>query len=193
VSVSSRGVRVLIAIASAALLMSVAPALGSAAAGGKKGAPSLNVLGFGINQLFVAKGTTVKSPSMCDAIVGSDSPIGPPQQVYLTVFVRANGVPKKAATQIKDTLPYGYDEVSSPTFTPPTAFSNVFGVGAFAVGSPSTSAKGLYYEPIVSFNAEAGKYEGPSANEFDGEYAYTVQAKFGGRTLRSSATVKVDC
>ncbi|MBN9621342.1 MAG: hypothetical protein J0H06_00070, partial [Actinobacteria bacterium] len=124
---------------------------------------------------------------------GEGQPVGPPQQVYLTVFVRATAIPKKAPTQIKDTLPYGYDEVSSPTFSDPFPFSRGFAAGSFAVGSPPGGTKDLFYEPIVSFASEAGEYEGPSAEEFDGEYSFTVSTKVGGRTLRSTATVNVDC
>lgn len=175
------------------LALIAAPATSLAAGKGHNTAPSFNVLGFGINQLFVAKGTTVKSASMCDAIVGADSPIGPPQQVYLTVFVKANAIPNAAPVQLKDTLPYGYDEVSSPTFTQPTPFSKVYGKGSFAVGSPPVSSEGLYYEPIVSFASEAGQYEGPSSDEFDGEYIYTAKVKVKGRTLQSSAKVSIDC
>ncbi len=102
--------------------------------------------------------------------------------------MRATGIPKKAPTQIKDTLPYGFGDVASPTFTEPAPFSQIFGSGTFTVGSPP-DAKNLFYEPIVSFNSETG----PSAEEFNGEYSYTASVKFGGRTLRSTAKVTVDC
>jgi hypothetical protein len=158
----------------------------------KAAGPSFDVLGFGINQLFVAKGTTVKSEELCDAIVGGEgSPVGPPQQVYLTVYVRATGIPKKAKVEFKDSLPYGYDEVASPTLSEPVPFSQIYGVGGI-VGTPENT-KNLYYEPIVSFSAEAGQYEGPSAEEFNGEYAYSAQTKVGGQTLKSTAKVTVDC
>jgi hypothetical protein len=160
---------------------------GIAAAAGKGPAPSVNVLGFGINWLFVPKGTTVKSEAMCDEIVGADTPVGPPQQVYLTVFVRANGVPKKAPTQIKSALPY--EGGAGSAFGEAVPFSQAFGSGSFAVGSPPVSAKGLFYEPLVSFNSE----NGPSAEEFNGEYSFALQTKVGGRTLKSKGTVKVAC
>jgi hypothetical protein len=163
------------------------------AAGKGQNAPSLSVLGFGVNQLFVPKGTTVKSQSKCGDIVGSSSMIGPPQQVYLTVYVRATGIPNKAPTQIKDTLPYGYDEVASAEFTPPAPFSNAFGAGILPFGAPPGSTKDLFHTLIVSFASEAGTYEGPSSEEFDGEYSYTVSVKAKGRTLTSTAKVTVDC
>jgi hypothetical protein len=191
VSVSSKRVSVLVLVSVLAAALAL-PATG-AAAGGKKPAPSLRVLGFGVNQLFVAKGTTVKSESMCDAIVGADSPVGPPQQIYLSVAVRATGIPKKAPTQYKDKLPYGDDPFAVPDFTDPVPFSRAFAAGTFPVGGATGSSKDLYYLPIVGSNAEAGQYEGPSAEEFDGEYSFTASVKVGGRTLRSTATVNVDC
>ncbi len=185
-SVSSKRVGALIALLAVLTAALVLPATGMAA--GKKPKPSLQVVGFGINWLFAAKGTTVKSERLCDEIVGADTPIGPPQQVYLTVFLRAIGIPKKAPVQFKSSFPYGYSDVSAPTFTEPVPFSQIYGTGSFAVGSPP-NAKNLFYEPIVSFNSESG----PSAEEFNGEYSYTASVKFGGRTLRSTAKVKVGC
>ena len=157
----------------------------ASAAKPKAAGPSFNVLGFGINQLFVAKGTTVKSERMCDEIVGADTPVGPPQQIYLTVYVKASGIPKQAKVQFKDSFPEA--ELSTPTLSEPIPFSRLYGVGGL-VGVPDDTSD-LYYEPIVSFNSE----NGPSAEEFDGEYAYTAQTKVGGHTLKSSAKVKVDC
>ena len=68
----------LVPVAACLLLGSLAsaPATLLAAGKGHTPAPSFNVLGFGINRLFVAKGTTVKSASQCDAIVGADGPLG---------------------------------------------------------------------------------------------------------------------
>jgi hypothetical protein len=153
----------------------------------KAAGPSFNVLGFGINQAFVAKGTTVKTERQCDDIVGADSPVGPPQQIYLTVYVKAAGIPKKAKVQFKDSFPYGYDDVSTPTLSDPVPFSRLYGVGGL-IGAPEDTRE-LYYEPIVSFNSE----NGPSAEEFNGEYSYSAQTEVGGHLLRSTAKVKIDC
>lgn len=183
-SVSSKRVGALIALLAVLTAALALPGAGMAA--GKKPKPSLQVVGFGINWLFAAKGTTVKSEKLCDEIVAADTPVGPPQQVYLTVFVRATGIPKKAPVQFKDSFPFS--ETSTPAFTEPVPFSRIYGTGTFAVGSPP-NAKDLFYEPIVSFNSEYG----PSAEEFNGEYSYTASVKFGGRTLRSTAKVKVAC
>jgi hypothetical protein len=155
--------------------------------------PSLSVMGFGVNRLFVPKGTTVKSSSMCDEMVDSDSPIGPPQQVYLTVSVRATDIPAHAPTQIKDSLPEGEEELDNPELTPPAPFSRAFAKGSFLFGAPSGSQKDLFYTPIVSSSAEEGEYEGPSAEEFDGIYSYTASVKVGPHTLASTATVTVEC
>jgi hypothetical protein len=188
VSVSSKKSRALILLVALSTVALALPGLGSAAAAGKKPAPSIKVIGFGVNWLFAAKGSTIKSESQCDEIVGADTPVGPPQNVYLTVFVRATGIPKKAPTQIKNTMPYGYADAASPTFTDPFPFSQGFAAGAFPVGSPPNT-KDLFREPLVSFDAATG----PAAEEFDGEYSFTVSTKVSGRTLRSTGKVTVDC
>jgi hypothetical protein len=188
VNVSSKKSRALILLVALSTVALALPGVGSAAPAGKKAAPSINVIGFGINWLFVAKGTTVKSERQCDEIVGADTPVGPPQNVYLTVFARATGIPKKAPTQIKDTLPYGYDDASSPTFTEPFPFSQGFAAGSFPVGSPANT-KNLFHEPLISFDSSTG----PAAEEFDGEYSFTVSTKVGGRTLRSTGKVTIAC
>ena len=156
--------------------------------------PSMSVVGFGINRLFVPHGETVKSDSQCDEMVGSDTPIGPPQQVYLTVFLRATAIPPKAPTQIADSLPSDDGELSSPELTPPVPWSKAFAKGSFAFGEPTTGdQKDLFHTFIVSFSAEEGTYEGPSAEEFDGTYSYTTSVKAGGHTLTSTAKVTVEC
>jgi hypothetical protein len=160
---------------------------------GKAAGPSLSVIGWGVNRLFVPKGTTVKSSSMCEEMVGSDDgPIGPPQQVYLTVYARATGVPNHSPTQIKDSLPEGSEEADITELTPPVPFSRVFTKGT-SFGAPDESTKDLFYGAILSFSAEEGAYEGPSAEEFDGAYSYTASVKVGPHTLTSTAKVTVDC
>jgi hypothetical protein len=160
---------------------------------GKAVGPSLSVIGFGVNRLFVPKGTTVKSSSMCDEMVGSDTPIGPPQQIYLTVYARATDIPPHAPTQIKDSLPEGDEELDIPEFTTPAPFSKAFAKGAFSFGAPEGNQKDLFYTAILSASAEEGEYEGPSAEEFDGTYSYTASVKVGPHTLTSTAKVTVDC
>ncbi len=59
--------------------------------------------------------------------------------------------------------------------------------------TPPGHCESLYYEPIVSFASEAGQYEGPSSDEFDGEYIYTAKVKVNGRTIQSTAKVSIDC
>jgi hypothetical protein len=159
----------------------------------KAAGPSLSVIGWGVNRLFVPKGTTVKSSSMCDEMVGSDSPIGPPQQIYLTVYARAIDIPSHAPTQIKDSLPEGDEMSDIPELTPPVPFSRVFSKGG-SIGAPTDeSQKDLFYGAILSSSAEEGEFEGPSAEEFDGTYSYTASVKVGPHTLTSTAKVTVDC
>jgi hypothetical protein len=159
----------------------------------KAAGPSLSVIGWGVNRLFVPKGTTVKSSNMCEEMVASDDgPIGPPQQVYMTVYARATGIPNHAPTQIKDTLPEGAQGGDIPELTPPVPFSRVFTKGT-SFGAPDESTKDIFYGAILSFSAEEGEYEGPSAEEFDGTYSYTASVKVGPHTLTSTAKVTVEC
>jgi hypothetical protein len=154
---------------------------------------SFSVIGWGINRVFVPKNTTVKSDSMCEEMVGSeDGPIGPPQQIYLTVYVEARGVPAHSSTRIKDSLPEGDAEFAIPDFTEPVPFSRVLTKGT-SIGAPEESQKDLYYGAIFSTDAEEGEYEGPSAEEFDGTYSYTASVKVGPQTFTSTAKVTVDC
>jgi hypothetical protein len=188
----------------ACLVVGGALAVSSAAAHGTSGgrrrpeqkkptAPSLSVIGFGVNRLFVPKNTTVSSLQKCADMVESDSLVGPPQQIYLSVFVRANGIPHKAPTQIKDTLPYGDDAFANPELTDPAGFSKWFAGGSFPFGAPPGPTAGLYHLLIGSAASEAGTYEGPSADQFNGEYSFTASVKVRGRTLTSTAKVSVDC
>jgi hypothetical protein len=175
------------------LLIFVAAWPGGATAKPKAAGPSLSIIGWGINRLFVPKGTTVKSSQMCEEMVGSDDgPIGPPQQVYLTVYTEATAVPNHPPTQFKDSLPEGSEQVDEPEFTSPVPFSRIFSKGS-SFGAPDTSAKNLFYTALLSFSAEEGEYEGPSAEEFDGTYSFTASAKVGPHTLTSTAKVTVDC
>lgn len=170
------------------------PAVAVKRAHGKAAGPSLSVIGWGVNRLFVPKGTTAKSTSECEKLVASDNgtPIGPPQQIYLTVYVEASGIPAHSHIQIKDQLPERWEEASITEFTDPVPFSRVLTKGA-SIGAPEGAPKNLYYGGILSENAEAGTYEGPSAEEFDGTYSYTASVKVGPHTLTSTAKVTVDC
>lgn len=188
VSIAPKAAGLMFVLAALAALPSV-----TFAASTRQSAPSLSVVGFGVNRLFVPKGTTVRSQDKCGEIVGSSSMVGPPQQVYLIVYVRVSGIPKKAPTQIKDTLPYGYGEVANSEFTEPAPFSNAFGAGALPFGAPPGSKQDLFHELIVGFASEAGTYEGPSAEEFNGEYSFTASVKVRGRTLTSTGKALVDC
>jgi hypothetical protein len=155
--------------------------------------PTMSVVGFGVNRLFAPKGATIKSSSMCDEIVGADGPIGPPQQVYLTAYLRAKAIPAKAPTQIADSLPGAGGDFTSPELSPPVPWSQAFAKGSFFGGPTTGDQKDLFYLPIVSFSAEQGTYEGPSSEEFDGMYSFTASVKVGGRTLTSKAEVTVAC
>lgn len=155
--------------------------------------PSLSVIGFGVNHLYVANGTTVSSSTMCDEIVDADGPIGPPQQVYLMAYVRATDISADTPTQIADSLPEGDEELDEPTLTPPTPWSKVFADGSFAFGGPPGDQKDIFHTLIVGSSAEEGANEGPSSEEFDGTYSYTTSVEIGQQTLTSTAKAIVAC
>lgn len=155
--------------------------------------PSLSVIGFGVNRLYVPNGETVTSSSKCDEMVGGDTPIGPPQNVYLMVYLRATDIPADAPTQIEDALPEGDGEFEEPTLSPPSPWSHAFAKGSFAFGAPPESPKDLFHTLIVSSSAEEGTNEGPSAEEFDGTYSYTTSVEVGQQKLTSTAKVTVNC
>ena len=81
--------------------------------------PSMSVLGFGVNRLFLANGNTVTSTAECSEMVDGEggSPIGPPQQVYLQVYLRASNIPDDAPVKIQD-LPAGDEELQVSTLSP---------------------------------------------------------------------------
>ncbi len=162
----------------------------------EKAGPSVSVIGLGVNRLYVPAGKTVKSDAQCAEMVASENPsvpIGPPQQVYLVAFMRATDIPASAPTRIADELPEGDSDLDEPELSPPTPWSKAFASGSFVFGGPPGSTKNLFHALILSASAEEGEYEGPSAEEFDGTYSWTVSVEAGGHTLTSTAKVTVDC
>jgi hypothetical protein len=157
--------------------------------------PSMSVLGFGVNRLFLANGKTVTSTAECSEMVDGQggSPIGPPQQVYLQVYLRATNIPDDAPVKIQDSLPAGDEELEVSTLSPYGTWSKAFGPNKLDFGAPPGSQKDVFFTLIVSHADEAGEYEGPSAEEFDGTYSFTASVEASGHTLTSTATGTVDC
>ncbi len=157
--------------------------------------PSMSVLGFGVNRLFLANGKTVTSTAECSEMVDGEggSPIGPPQQVYLQVYLRASNIPDDAPVKVQDPLPAGDEELEVKTLSPYGTWSKAFGSNKLDFGAPPGNQKDIFSTLIVSHADEAGQYEGPSAEEFDGTYSFTASVEAGGHTLTSTATGTVDC
>jgi hypothetical protein len=157
--------------------------------------PSMSVLGFGVNRLFLADGKTITSTAECSEMVGGEggSPIGPPQQVYLQVYLRATNIPDDAPVKVQDSLPAGDEELDITTLSPYGNWSKAFGSNKLDFGAPPGDQKDIFSTLIVSHADEAGEYEGPSAEEFDGTYSFTASVEAGGHTLTSTATGTVDC
>jgi hypothetical protein len=157
--------------------------------------PSMSVLGFGVNRLFLANGKTVTSTAECSEMVDGEggSPIGPPQQVYLQVYLRASNIPADAPVKVQDSLPAGDEELDLSTLSPYGTWSKAFGPNKLDFGAPPGDQKDIFSTLIVSHEDEAGQYEGPSAEEFDGTYSFTASVEASGHTLTSTATGTVDC
>jgi hypothetical protein len=157
--------------------------------------PALTVLGFGVNRLFLADGKTVTSGAECSEMVDGEggSPIGPPQQVYLQVYVRASNIPGDAPVQIQDSLPEADEQLEVATLSPYGTWSKAFGPSRIGIGAPPGSQKNVFSTLIVSSSDEAGQNEGPSAEDFDGTYSFTASVQVAGHTLTSTAKGTVEC
>jgi hypothetical protein len=157
--------------------------------------PALSVLGFGVNRLFLANGKTVTSSGECSEMVAGQggSPIGPPQQVYLQVYLRASNIPGDAPVKVQDSFPEGDEELDLTTLSPYGTWSKAFTLNKLGFGVPPGSQKDVFSTLIVSHQDEAGQYEGPSAEEFDGTYSFTAVVEVAGHTLTSTAKGTIEC
>lgn len=155
--------------------------------------PSMSVIGFGVNRLWVPNGKTVKSNAECSEMVAGDGgPVGPPQNVFITVYVQAGHIPSNAPTKFKDELTEDY-EGNQPEFSDPIEWGKFFSSGPGFAGAPTEQKVGLFHFTAVSYLSEFGPNEGPSAEELDGKYSFTAAVEAGGGTITSTATVDVDC
>jgi hypothetical protein len=155
--------------------------------------PSMSVIGFGVNRLWVPDGKTVKSNAECsEMVVGNGGPIGPPQNVFITVYVQAGHIPSNAPTKFKDELTEDY-EGNSPELSDAIEWSKLFTSGPGFAGAPTEKKVGLFHFTVVSYLSEFGPNEGPSAEEFDGKYTFTAQVEAGGGPITSTATVDIEC
>jgi hypothetical protein len=155
--------------------------------------PSMSVIGFGVNRLWVPEGGTVKSNAQCsEMVVGNGGPIGPPQNVFITVYVQAGHIPSDAPTKFEDELTSDY-EGNQPELSEPVAWDKLFTAGPGFAGAPTEKKLGLFHFTAVSYLSEFGPGEGPSAEEFDGKYSFTAQVEAGGGPITSTATVDIEC
>lgn len=155
--------------------------------------PSMSVIGFGIDRLWVPSGKTVKSNAECSEMVdGNGGPVGPPQNVFITIYLQAGHIPSNAPTKFKDELTEDY-EGNLPEFSDPIEWDKLFTSGPGFAGAPTEQKVGLFHFTAVSYLSEFGPYEGPSAEELDGKYTFTAQVEAGGGPIASTATVDVEC
>ncbi len=158
------------------------------------GGPSLSVVGFGMNHLYVANGSTLTNAADCSTMVqGNGSPYGPPQNVYVEAYVKATDIPADSPTQIGEDIPEDDDTVrmasASLPLSSPIPFSQAFGASTLGFGTPPGSQADIHRGGLFSTNDA----DGPSASDFDGTYTYEVSVDADGTTLESSATVTIDC
>jgi hypothetical protein len=155
--------------------------------------PSLSLLGFGIDRLFVANGKTITSNTQCSEMVdGNGYTIGPPQEVVDDVLARATDIPKEAPVKVEDSLPEGLEEIEEPTLSPYGTWSTAF-ANKLEFAMPPGSQKDIFSTVLASRYSEAGSNEGPSAEEFDGTYSFTAVVEVNGHALSSTIKATVDC
>jgi hypothetical protein len=151
--------------------------------------PSLEVLGFGVNHLYVANGADITDAADCStAVQGNGYPIGPPQDVYFNVYVKAVDVPASTPVQYAYAFPEGAAEGDEqPTLAAAVPFSTLASSSLLFGNPPDT--KDVYRIALVSYDDP----NGPSASDFDGQYMYEVSADINGKTVTSTATATVAC
>jgi len=159
------------------------------------GSPSLTVLGFGMNHLYVANGTTVTNAADCSTMVqGNGYPSGPPQNIYVEAYLKATHIPASSPTQIGEDIPEDDDTVrladaNEPPLSPAVPFSHAFDTSTLGFGIPPGSQKNVFRGGLFSEDDA----DGPSASDFDGTYTYEVSVEVDGKTLDSTATVTISC
>jgi hypothetical protein len=162
-----------------------------------KGKPSMTVVGFGINHLYVANGKTVSDAVDCSTIVqGNGYPIGPPQDVYLNAYMKAENIPDDAPTEIGEDYPQEDDEAAAQPvardalgLSAPVPWSQVFDKSSLGFGTPPGSQADIYRGALFSYDDA----DGPSASDFDGTYTFEVSVEVNGTTLDSTATATINC
>jgi hypothetical protein len=160
----------------------------------KTGRPSMTVVGFGMNHLYVANGTTVSNAADCSTMVqGGGYPIGPPQDIYVEVYVKATHIPGTSPTEIGEDIPEDDDTrriaADQLTLSAPIPFSQFFPRSTLEFGTPPGSQSHIYRGALFSTDDQ----DGPSASDFDGTYSFEASVEVGGKTLDSTATVTISC
>lgn len=153
------------------------------------GAPTLKVLGFGVNWLYVPDGADITDAADCSTSVqGHGYPIGPAQNVYFNVFIKAVDVPASTPVETAWSFPAGEEDGDEqPTLGPATPFSTLASSSLLFGYPPDT--KDVYRIGLLSYDDE----NGPAASDFDGQYMYEVSADLDGTTVTSTATATFDC
>lgn len=161
----------------------------------KASGPSLAIIGFGVDRLYVPRGAKVTSAKQCAEIVGAtgSSQTGAPQSSYLFAYVRATDIPAEATSQVSDSLPEADSVIEQPALSAPTPWSATFTPGRFSFGGPGVATKHVFRTLIVGSNSEVGTDQGLASEEFNGTYSFTASASFGGRTLTATGKVEIAC
>ncbi len=164
------------------------------AGSGTTGGPSLTVVGFGVNHLYVADGATISDAADCSTMVQGNGYLdGPPQNIYINAYVKATGIPTDAATQIGEDFPGADATVRMSTrqlqLSPAVPWSQALSASTLGFGTPPGSQKDIFRGGLFGENDP----NGPSASDFNGSYSFEVSVDVNGNTLDSTATATVNC
>ena len=181
----SLGVRIL-PFALLALFLAATPA----DAAKRKPKPSIKVTGISVNRVYVAKGGKIEpedSTNACYMIGGAD---GVPDSLTAYAYVKAVKIPASAKLTYEFRTPWD-DEAGGDIGQ---KYEGAFSKGLFPA-KPSGGAA-IYGGPTgKGFHAIYRQMPsgGTTSLFISGTYSMTVSVKVGTKTLKSSATLPVDC
>lgn len=169
-------------------LLLVAPTASDAAK--KKTKPSIKVMGISVNRAYVPKGGEIKADddtNNCYVISGAD---GAPDSLTAYAYVKAVKIPASAKLTYEFRTPW--DDGPGGDFG--QKYEGAFSKGLFPA-KPSGGAaihggptgKGMYAIYRQRPSGDGVSYD------INGTYSMTVSVKVGGKTLRSSASLPVNC
>jgi hypothetical protein len=171
-------------------LLLAAPAAPAAVAAKKKPKPSIKVMGISVNRAYVAKGGKIEADdgtNNCYIISGAD---GAPDSLTAYAYIKAVKIPASAKLTYEFHTPWDDDAGGDIG----QKYDGPFSKGLFPA-KPSGGAA-IYNGPTGrGFYATYRQYPsgGTTSLAINGTYSMTVSVKVGGKTLKSSASLPVNC